>query len=454
MLTIPEISQITKGKCLQAGKVSKVNGVSIDTRTIQKGYVYIAIKGHRLNGHAFLEAARRKGAVAAVVCEKVVCPADFAVIQVKDTTKALGLIAAWHRRQFNIPVIAVTGSTGKTTTKEMIAAVLSKRYKVLKNTKTENNQFGVPLTLLRLNPSHQIAVLELGTNRRGDIRWLAHITRPTAAVFTNIGDSHLAGLKNRRGVFTEKIQILKFMPPRGVVILNEDDAFLSTLHTQKIRQDIIGYACDAHAQYQARGISIVRNQRLDFTVGRHTFQMKNPALHNVSNALAAISCGRHFKIRYNDIRSALAGFRFSSARQEIARVGTCWLINDSYNANPLSLESAIRTLGALRIKGKRIAVVGDMLELGARSVALHQSAGRMIARSGTDIVLTTGRHARHTARAAKETGSGIRAVHCADLSGVHRWLKRVCAPGDAILVKGSRGMRLERTVDYLKKSFQ
>ena len=167
MLTIQEISAITQGKCLQAGKVSSVNGVSIDTRTIQKGNLYIAIRGNRLNGHAFLAAARRKGAVAAVVSQKVVCPEDLAVILVKDTTRALGLIAAWHRRQFNIPVIAVTGSTGKTSTKEMIAAVLSKRYKVLKNTKTENNQFGVPLTLLRLHSSHRVAVIELGTNQRG-----------------------------------------------------------------------------------------------------------------------------------------------------------------------------------------------------------------------------------------------------------------------------------------------
>jgi UDP-N-acetylmuramoyl-tripeptide--D-alanyl-D-alanine ligase len=454
MLTISEISKITKGRCLQFGRMSQVNGISIDSRTIQKGNVYVAIQGNRLNGHDFITAARRKGAVAVVVSQKVACPDDLAVVLVKDTTRALGRIAAWHRRQFDIPVIAVTGSTGKTTTKEMIAAVLGKRYNVLKNIKTENNQFGVPLTLLRLNPLHEIAVLELGTNQPGDIRWLSQITWPTMVVFTNIGDSHLAGLKNRRGVFAEKIQLIKYLPPSGVVLFNNDDLFLSKLHKYNLRQKIVSFACDADAQYQARNISVVHNRRIDFSVGRHKLTVQSPAMHNVRNALAAISCGRYYKISYNDVRSALAGFQFSSARQEISRVGKYWLIDDTYNANPLSLESAIRTLDAMRIKGRRVVVFGDMLELGVGSKALHQDAGRMIARSDTDIILTTGRHARYTTQAALDTGKNIKAVHCEDLRGVHGWLKRVCTPGDAILVKGSRGMRLERTVAYVRKSFK
>jgi UDP-N-acetylmuramyl pentapeptide synthase len=219
-----------------------------------------------------------------------------------------------------------------------------------------------------------------------------------------------------------------------------------------MRQKILSYAGSTEAKYKARDISVINNQRLDFTVRRQVFTIKSPVAHNVSNALAAISCGQLYKISYNDIHSALARFRFSNARQEIAKVGPYWIIDDTYNANPLSLESAIRTLNLMRIKGKRIAVCGDMLELGAMSKVLHQKAGRMIAYSQTDVILTMGSHARYTAQAAMGAGGKIKAVHCDGLTDLHRALKRICNPGDAILVKGSRGMHLERTVEFLKKN--
>jgi len=451
MLTVQKIKQITRGKVVQGEVSTAITGVSIDSRSVKNGNVFIAIKGERFNGHDFIRAAIRKGAVAVIVSKKIDSAGDRAIICVGDTTKALGQIAAWHRARFDIPVIAITGSTGKTTTKEMIASVLGTRFKVLKNVRTENNQYGVPLILLKLNASHQIAVLELGTNQPGDIRWLAKISRPTAAIFTNIGESHLAGLKSQGGVFREKIQLIKYMDPGGSIIFNGDDRYLKAISKKRSGQKIVRFGCGQDADYRARHMVVENNRRLQFKVGRTQFTINSPATHNVYNALAAISCGLAYKIRYNDIVAALARFKFGDARQEIKKVGRIWLIDDTYNANPISFESAINTLDALRIKGKRIVVCSDMLELGSQSKALHQSAGKMIGQSATDMVLTIGRHARHIAQTLKQSNGNIEAVHCNDLKEVHQRLKKVCRPGDAVLVKGSRGMHMERTVKFLKE---
>jgi len=453
MLTVGDIKKATKGQLVQGEGSTKVNSVSIDSRSMKKRCLFIAIVGKRFNGHDYIRTAIRKGACVVVVSKKVRCHDDIAVICVKDTTKALGQIAAWYRRQFSIPVIAITGSTGKTTTKELIASVLSTQLKVLKNRKTENNHYGVPLTLLKLKPSHQIVVLELGTNQPGDIRWLSKISRPTTSVFTNISQSHLSGLKNQNGVFKEKIQLIKYMDPKGTVIVNGDDDHLKTILKKDHTQKVIRFGCDRNVDTRANSVMVQNNFRLQFKVRGFKFTLHSPAVHNVYNALAAISCGLLYKIRYNEINDAFRHFRFREARQEIIKNGRFWLIDDSYNANPLSLKSAINTLSNLDIKGKRIVVCADMLELGPQSKTLHRLAGRMIANSATNAVFTVGRYARYITESLNRS-NGIKAVHCENLNEVHRRLKKFCAPGDAFLVKGSRGMNMERTVTFLKTHFK
>jgi len=453
MFTVKEIKKATNGRLVQGGEKINVHGVSIDSRSIKKRSVFIAVNGKRFDGHNFIQAAIRKGAIAVIVSKKVSCPENIAVICVKNTTRALGQIAALHRCHFSIPVIAITGSAGKTTTKELIASVLSTRYKILKNVKTENNQYGVSLTLLKLNSSHQMVVLELGTNQTGDIRWLAQIARPTVSLFTNIGQSHLAGLKSRSGVFKEKIQMIKYMDPRGTIIVNGDDDHLKTIRKKDYKQKIVRFGCDHDVDHRGTSIISQNNSQLQFKVRGHKFMINSPAIHNVYNVLAAISCGLLYKIRYNEMNAALTQCQFREARQEIVKNGRFWFINDTYNANPLSLKSAINTLSNLKVKGKKIVVCADMLELGSRSEALHRSAGRMIARSATDAVFTIGKHARYITQSLNRS-NGIRAVHCDSLSEVHRRLKSFCAPGDAILIKGSRGMKMERTVMFLKANFK
>ena len=305
MLTIQDIKKVTKAISVHGNVSTVITGVSINSRTTKKGNVFIAVKGARFDGHDFIRAAIRKGAVAVIVSKKIVYSNDITVLRVRNTTRALGQIAAWHRKQFNIPIIAVTGSTGKTTTKEMIASVLAKRFKVLKNTGTENNQYGVPLTLLKLNSSHQIAVLELGTNQPGDIRWLAQITRPNAAVFTNIGESHLERLKTQSGVFREKIQLIKHLDPSGLIIFNADDRYLKTVVKKRDKRKIIRFGCEKKADSQAEQITVMNNRQIQFKIKKRIFTIHSPVRHNVYNALAAISCGLAFKIRYNDIVAAL-----------------------------------------------------------------------------------------------------------------------------------------------------
>ena len=450
MLTVGDIKKATQGKLIQGEALTKVFSVSIDSRSIKKRSVFIAINGERFNGHDFIRQALRKGAIAVVVSKRIHCSDDIAIILVKDTTRALGQVAAWHRSRFLIPIIAITGSVGKTTTKELIASVLSKRWTVLKNVKTENNHYGVPLTLLKLNSSHQVAVLELGTNQPGDIRCLAQIVRPTVSVFTNIGQSHLKGLKNQNGVFKEKIQLIKYMDPKGIVIVNGDDDHLRTLARKEYTQRIIRLGRHHNADYRADQLVVQNNSRLQFKMRGHTFRINSPAFHNVYNALAAISCGLLYKIRYNDIDAALTRFRFREARQEIIKKGRFWFIDDTYNANPLSFQSAVSTLSHLKVTGKRIIVCADMLELGSQSETLHRLTGRMIAQSQIDAVFTVGKHARYITQSLNRS-NGIRAVHCRNLSEVHRRLKSYCAPGDAVLVKGSRGMKMERTIKFLQK---
>lgn len=449
MLTIQDIKKITKATLVCGDPSMGVTGVSINSRTIKKGNVFIAIKGQKFDGHDFVRAAIRNGASAIIVSNEVKCSNDIAVIYVKNTTKALGQIAAWHRQRFNIPVIAITGSAGKTTTKELIACVLESRFKVLKNIGTENNHFGVPLTLLNLNSSHDIAVLELGTNQPGDIRWLAQIVKPQIVVFTNIGASHLEGLKSEYGVFKEKAQLIKHMDPGGYIILNGDDRYLRTISRQRKNRKIISFGYGKNVDHQASRVVVRNNDQLQFKTHGHTFIIHSPAVHNVVNALAAISCGLVSKIRYNDIIAALGKFKFCGARQEIKRIGRSWLIDDTYNANPMSFKSAINTLAGLHIDGKRIAICADMLELGKRSRVLHQSIGKLIAQSSIDMVLTIGRHSRNIAQILKRSNGVILSVHCNDFQEIHRRLKRFCRPGDAVLVKGSRGMHMEKTVTFL-----
>ena len=449
-LTLSEIISATKGVLIQGNKTGTIRHIAIDSRKVKKGSLFIAIKGHHLDGHQFIPEAVRRGAKAVVISHSVSIVSRVTIIKVEDTTKALGDIASLYRHKFNIPVIAVTGSCGKTTTKEMIAVALQTKYKVLKNFKTENNHIGVPMTLLRLNSSYQIAVLEFGTNRFGDIRWLAQITNPTIALFTNIGESHLKFLKNPLGVFKEKTEMLRFLKPPKIIILNNDDLYLRKILDRKWKGKILTYAMNSPSDFTANGVKMIDNAILQFKVNRRqNFQLPTPAMHNVYNALAAIACGRLFKIRFSQIEEKIRNFRFPQGRQIVTKNNRFTVIDDTYNANPVSLRSALETLKILDSAPRKIFVCADMLELGKSSRALHVMIGKLVGKTSLSAVFTVGKFAEYISREAKKENQDLVSDHFDTVEKVNSRLKEYCQTGDVILVKGSRAMKMERTVEFL-----
>lgn len=445
MFTINEILKATKGTLVQGPARGRVHRVCIDSRIVKKGELFIAIKGEVFDGHDFIDAVFAKGVRVLIVHKPVkIKDPKISVIRVEDTIRALGDIARFHRLRFKIPVIALTGSAGKTTTKEMIAAVLSRKYKVLKNEGTQNNHIGVPLTLLKLKAGHRIVVLECGTNRPGDIVWLADVARPRCAVFTNIGESHLEKLKTTSGVFKEKWTLTSFMGSQDTVIINADDTFLSQQTRKKNIFKIMTYGIKARADWTTRAIHIHFGRYLNF---------------QVYNALAAFSCGVFFKVPRKDIIQALKSFEFLQGRGQIVRLGKGWLINDTYNANPVSMRAALQTLQAIETMSKRIFVAADMLELGSQSRALHQAMGRAIGtagpatgKAGVDILITVGRLAGLMGPAARRLNKKMQIFACRDVESAQKCLAKVFHNGDAVLIKGSRRMRMEQVVEFLLAS--
>ncbi len=452
MFILKEIVKATGGRLLQGDPQLYLSGVSTDTRAINPQNVFIAIKGDRFDGHDYLKQSFKQGAVAAVISnQKVQLPAGQAVVLVPDTIKAFGQIARWHRDRFKIPIIAITGSAGKTTTKELTAEVLATQFNVLKNFSTHNNHIGVPQTLLKLNHSHEVAVVECGTNQFGDIRWLATVANPTIVVFTNIGESHLENLKSPAGVFREKFDLVRYKDQVGQVIFNNDDALLKKINRLPIADEKVTYGIFGEANYRATQIKIKKSGLTFHLHERGLFQLTMLTYHHVYNALAAIACGDILGVSDKNIKRALKNFTSKSGRQHLERVGEYWLLDDSYNANPVSFRSALDTLQNLRNAGRKIVVCSDMLELGEQSRDLHFQMGKLLSKSRLDLVLSVGTQASSITEAIKQSNKNLFAFHHDSLPAVHQRLAKFCRPGDAILVKGSRGMRLERTVAFIKE---
>jgi UDP-N-acetylmuramoyl-tripeptide--D-alanyl-D-alanine ligase len=452
MFTIAEIIEATKGTLVQGPALAQVRGVCIDSRIVKKGEVFIAVKGDVFDGHDFIDAVIAKGVRVLVVHKPIkVRGLKISVIRVKDTVRALGDIARFHRLRFKIPVIALTGSTGKTTTKEMIAIVLGRKYKVLKNEGTQNNHIGVPMTLLKLKPQHKIVILECGTNQPKDIIWLADVARPNMAVFTNIGESHLEGLKSVQGVLNEKWELTSFMGRQDTVIINADDALLSRRVKKNIFK-VMTYGMGPQADWKASHTNIVSGRYLSFQVSGKKIELNSCGISNVYNALAAICCGMFFKVPLHDIARALKLFEFPQGRGQIVRLGKGWMINDTYNANPVSMRSALQTLQAIDTKSKRIFVAADMLELGKSSRALHQALGADIAAGGVDVLITVGPLAKASATYAKPLNKKMQVFACRDVESAQKCLAKVFRNGDAVLIKGSRRMRMEQVAEFLLAS--
>ena len=430
----------------EAALDSDIDRVTSDSRTAGTGALFIALKGTRVDGHDFMAGCIRAGAVACLT-EREPTPQERPAIQVDSTLRATGALAAWHRARFAIPVIGITGSVGKTTTKEMIAAVLSQRFNTHKTQKNLNNELGVPWTLLRLDDGHQVSVVEMGISGFGEMRRLTHRVRPTIAVFSVIGDAHLEFLGDRDGVMRAKGEIFEGMDENGLAVLNGDDPIQRKCHPNMRRVTYgLGEGCDV------RG-SDVRNLGEDgmrMTV-RHsggTFEVAIPAFgsHLASAALAAAAVGLELGLTGEEIARGVAQYQTVGDRARVIHAGDMTIVSDCYNANPNSCQAAVDSL--MQLDGKRrVCVLGDMLELGPRTEELHHGVGEYAAKAGVDLVIGCGPLSRAIADGAKAAGSDV--LYYEDKARLIAALGDILRPGDCVLVKASHSMAFEEIVKRL-----
>lgn len=419
-------------------------GANNDSRKIEKEQLFVALQGVR-DGHDFIPMALEKGA-AAVLCTH--CDGDYPAIVVEDTRLALGKIARGERERIGMTVVGVTGSVGKSTTKEMIAAVLGSTYRVAKTPENHNNDIGMPMAVLSMPEDTQVAVLEMGMNHFREIAYLASIAKPDIAVIVNIGTMHIEHLGSMEGILQAKLEILEGMPSDGIVVLNGDDALL--WNQRKILTKKTVYFSTQNAECAVRADDVCQQEKaLSFTVkaGGDAFftQMPLEGVHYVHDALAAVAVGRSLKIPFEKIQESFASFRNMAGRQEIYEKKGFTIIQDCYNAGPESMHAALNVLG--NRPGRHIAVLGDMLELGVCADAEHYKVGRMAAKSA-DILLAYGPNSQRMLYGAITGGmSQNHARAFTDKEKIVQVLAQMAKPGDTLLFKGSNGMHMEQILE-------
>jgi UDP-N-acetylmuramoyl-tripeptide--D-alanyl-D-alanine ligase len=451
MFTVEDVVRGTQGALVGGDLGVPVSGVSIDTRTLLVGAAFFAIQGQQ-DGHRFLKDAMARGAACLVVhALPDDLPATVAVVLVDETTKALGRLAAYHRARFTLPVAAVTGSNGKTTTKEMMAAVLGGLGPVLKPEASFNNQWGLPLTVLQLTAAHRAMALEIGTNRPGEIAALADIARPTVAAVTVVSTAHTEFLGSLDEVATEKGALVAAVPPEGAVVLNADDPRVLGMRARS-RARVLTVSAREAADVRAVDVAEAADGGLTVTLeiagARAIARLAFAGRHNTVNALCAAGVGHALGLPLATIVAGLEAARPVKGRCVWRRAGGIRILDDTYNANPASVRAALEALRGARDARRLVVVLGDMLELGDLSPAAHREAGLAVAAAGAAEFVGVGRQARLAVEAARGRGLA-EAQHTATFEDTVAILLKRLAPGDAVLVKGSRGMRMERVVDAL-----
>jgi UDP-N-acetylmuramoyl-tripeptide--D-alanyl-D-alanine ligase len=434
-------------------------GYSIDSRTIAAGELFFAVTGERLDGHDYVEAALANGALAAVVSQRWLAPAtvDAAkLMRVPDhdgcgVLDSLQKLAHAVRRHWGRRVVGVTGSAGKTTTKEAVAQVLSARFNVLKSHGNLNNAFGLPLQLLRLEPEHEIAVIEMGMNHAGEITALARIAEPDWAVVTNVAPVHLEHFADGiEGIARAKYELVQALPSDGIAILNCDDERVSRFG-EGLGERAVFYGTQDCARVRASSIAEIGADGVVFTVAANgegaSVQLQLLGRHNVHNALAAIAAGLQSGIPLADCAQALSELRAGEKRGEIIDLRGARLINDCYNSNPRALDAMVDALLAMPAKGRHIVVAGEMLELGQEGEALHRACGRRMASRGVDIVIGVRGLAKAIVEGAHD--GGVETVYVSTPEEAGAWLKANLRADDVVLLKASRGVRLERALAAL-----
>lgn len=455
-IRVSEVLEIVKGNVNRKLDDFFIEGISTDTRSIKQGDLFIPIHGENFDGHRFIDEAFKKGAsVSLAECGFSQESENNKIIFVDDTISAYHRLAYHSRKSFKIPVIAITGSNGKTTTKDLTADILSSRYKVLKTPANFNNEIGVPQTLLKLDEKTDMLVIELAMRGSGQIKQLADIVKPNIAIITNIGEAHYELLGSYQAIADAKAELLESLPSDGIAVLNADDKWFSYLRT-KFNGRIISFGENNEADlcllsYEALGIDGFKIHIMAFDKQEYYFVIPIMGFHNVYNCLAAICIALLHNVGERDIQEILNNSVITGKRMEkLVTDDGVIIINDAYNASPKSVDYAVKTLGMLKDVGKKYIVLGDMRELGEISENSHRSIGRLVSEAGVDYLITLGEMGKWIYEEA--ISSGMDSTKCLwyeDRQEAMRNLNGFLNPGDVVLVKASRLMKLEEVVDYI-----
>jgi len=438
MFTVKEILEITNGKLISGSLDTTIESFSKDTRTITDKDMYIAIKGETFDGNKFTADALNKGAIGAMINEDLEENSDKVIIKVEDSIKALAALATHRREKYNIPVVAITGSVGKTSTKDIIASILSSKYKVLKTEGNLNTRIGISLTLLNLK-DHEAIVLEMGMNNLGQISRMTAIAKPTIAVITNIGTSHIGILGSRENILKAKLEILEGMKADGIVIINNDNDLLHTWSDTKY--NVKTYGTNENSNYYAYNIE---TNKFLIDIDKETYSVEMPAggNHFVYNCLAGITVGKTLNIETNEIVKSIKNTELTKMRMELKERDGITIINDAYNASPESIKPALEYFSSLK-RNRKIVVLGDIKELGDFSKETHENVGKLV--KDIDILITIGEEAKYIAENAKsnEIYSFTEREQAIEL------LSNILRPGDAMLIKASNSMKLYEMEDKI-----
>ena len=456
MLNLQEILAATGGSCQNSAE-TEFSGINTDSRSIKKGELFVALSGENFDGHNYCLKALELGAAGVVISHDVEgLPQNAIAVKVDDTLKAYQLIAkAWRDKQKNLKVVAVTGSNGKTSTKDLIAACLAQKYNVVKTEANFNNEIGLPKTLLNITLDTEIAVVEMGMRGLGQIEALCRLASPDVAVVTNVGETHMELLGSMENIAKAKGEIVEGLTEQQFAVLNADDKFVCRM-AEKTAAQVLTYGCGKNADVYAENIVLnAGGSEFDCvctkTGEREHIELPLLGEHNVYNALAAVAAAVTFNVPLAQIKLALKNVKLTGKRQEIVQLGAVTVINDAYNASPASMASALKPLHAVKAAkgGRAVAGLADMLELGQLSVSAHTEVGEMAAAEGVDILITYGKEAVNTGKAAQK--GGVKTFICQNRTEAAKILSGIVRNNDIILLKGSHSMQVDGLIDLVLK---
>ena len=456
MLKLSEVVQAVNGKCYSIEDL-EFTEITTNSREVRPGSLFVALVGERFDGHEFCAAALKAGAAAVLVSRQPDdLPAEALVIKTEDTLEAyLQIARAYREKMTDLKVVAITGSNGKTSTKDLVAACLAQKYRVVKTEANFNNEIGIPKTLLNIKPDTQIAVVEIGMRGLGQISRLAAIAQPDVAVVTNVGETHIELLGSMDNIAKAKAELVTGLLPSQAAVLNADNQYTARM-AQQTAAEVTYFGTGELADVCARKIEIAATgNRFECYIkrtGEHDIiELPMIGMHNVENALAAIAAGSLFGVQLKDSKLALKQPQLTAKRQEVLEFGRVTVVNDAYNASPASMFAALDMLERLKNakNGRSIAVLADMLELGAVSVQAHEEVGVMAAARHTDIVVTFGEAAKLIA--AKAAAAGCESFVCEDVEAAGKQLAHLVKDNDVVLLKGSHSMQVDRIIDLVFK---